>query len=281
MMNRIALFVAAAAAFGLSPLASRFGPVAGSALLVVVGVLMALAASGTASAVAITAGAVGAFASGVLGSVSPAVAGAVLVALCYAERTLRVRGTTAQAAHVGMALLAGAMAGAVSSHYVAAALTVRAVVVVVAAVLVALPLLIDADQPLAHALEGLANILPEPSKTSLREGAELCRTAEPALLDRDATRDANKTWRSLLRLAQARARLERARAERPRRTPAKAVICRIDDKIGAHVQALSRMYTAVDEAHAAEASLDDGALRSIETSGESLEQMSRAIVEEV
>jgi hypothetical protein len=47
------------------------------------------------------------------------------------------------------------------------------------------------------------------------------------------------------------------------------------------VKALSRMYTAVDEARAAEASLDDGALRSIETSGESLEQMSRAIVEEV
>jgi hypothetical protein len=281
MLNRFALFIAAAAAFGLSPLASRLGPVAGSALLVVVGVLMALAASGTASAVAITAGAVGAFASGVLGSVSPAVAGAVLVAACYAERTLRVRGATARAAHVGLALIAGAMAGAVSSHYVAAELTVRAVVVVVAAVLSALPLLLDADQPLAHALEALADALPEPCKSSLREGAELCRTAEPALLDRAATRDAHKTWRSLLRLAQARVRLERAKAERPRRAPAQAVIARIDDKIGAHVQALSRMYTAVDEARAAEASLDDGALRSIETSGESLEQMSRAIVEDV
>ncbi len=41
------------------------------------------------------------------------------------------------------------------------------------------------------------------------------------------------------------------------------------------------MYTAADAAKAAEMSLEDGPLRSVENAGESLEQMSQAYVEEV
>jgi len=44
---------------------------------------------------------------------------------------------------------------------------------------------------------------------------------------------------------------------------------------------LARAYTAVDAARAAEASLDDAALRSVETVGESMESMSKAIMDEV
>ena len=47
-----------------------------------------------------------------------------------------------------------------------------------------------------------------------------------------------------------------------------------------HVGVLSRAYLAVDTAAAAEVSLDDAALRSVETVGESLEQVSKAMVEE-
>ncbi len=281
MIHRIALFAAAALAFGLSPLASSLGPVVGSAALVLLGIALALAASGTVSAIAIAGGAAGAFAGGVLATVSPAAAGAVLVGFCYLERTLRVRGATARATHIAIALVGGAIAGALSAHYLAAALTVRLVVVIVAAVAVALPQLVEADDPMAHALDEIADELGGAAQKTLREGAELCRSVDATMLDRDSTRQAQKTWRSLLRLAQARARLERTHERRPARAHGEAVAKRLDEKLHKHVEVLARMYTAADEAKAVEMSLDDAPLRRVETHGESLEQMSKAIVDEV
>jgi len=308
LLSRALLFLTAAAAFGVGPLAGRLGPVVGSAALVLLGVALALTASGTTSALAAAAGALGAFASGVLVTVSPAVAGAALVALCYAERTVRVRAPAARAVHVGIALVTGALAGAVTDHYLAADLTVRIVVVVVAAVLVALPLLVEADDPLAHALGEIADEVDEPARSSLIEGAELCRTVDASMLDRPTALQARRTWRALLRLAQARSRLAHAHrvalpvaaapvpaaasAEdeagsesedrpKPSANHGDAVLKRLDQKIADHVAALARMYTAADSAKAAEASLDDEAMRSVQTSGETLEEMSKAIVEEV
>ncbi len=308
MITRVLLFLSAAAAFGIGPLAGRLGPVVGSAALVLLAVALALTASGTSSALAATAGALGAFASGVLSTVSPAVAGAALVALCFAERTMRVRTPSARAVHVGIALVAGALAGAVTDHYLAAGITVRVVVVIVAAVLVALPLLVEADDPLAHALGEIAGEVDEPARSSLVDGAELCRTVDASMLDRQTAQQARKTWRALLRLAQARARLAQAhrvalpvvavREDKPQSDDADeaakpdgntkpsgghsdAVLKRLDQKIAAHVAALARMYTAADEAKAAEVSLDDQAMRLVETSGECLEEVSKAIVEEV
>jgi hypothetical protein len=55
----------------------------------------------------------------------------------------------------------------------------------------------------------------------------------------------------------------------------------VDERIGEHLAALSRAYTAAGAAHAAELSMDDTALRDVESAGESLEQVSRAIVDEV
>src|ERR1700722_20379488 len=100
-MKRFLLPLAAAAAFGAAPYASKLGVVGGSAALVALGVLLALGASASFSSLAIAAGAFGAFAGNILGSVVPAVGGAVLVALAYAERTTRVRGTNARIAHLG------------------------------------------------------------------------------------------------------------------------------------------------------------------------------------
>jgi hypothetical protein len=54
----------------------------------------------------------------------------------------------------------------------------------------------------------------------------------------------------------------------------------VDERIGEHVKALSRAYTAAGAAQAAEASLDDAALRGVEHAGESLEEVSRAIVDQ-
>ena len=137
-MKKILLFVVSGAVFALGPWADRLGPVGGAALLIALGVALALAASG-ANVIAAAGGALGALGDGVFLGISPAVGGAVLVGLCYGERTLRVRGGAARGVHVGLSLLVGALAGAVSFHYLGASLAVRAVVVIVAAVLVSLP----------------------------------------------------------------------------------------------------------------------------------------------
>lgn len=285
-MKKIAFIVAAAAAFGTAPLAARLGPVLGAVFLVALAVLLAIAASGTVNALTVASGAFGAFAAGVLTSVSVALAGAVLLSLCFAERTIRVRGAGPRLLHIGTGLLAGAAAGALTGHYVAADLSVRAVVVVLAAVVAALPLLVEADDPLAHALEQLGSQLKEPAKSSLEEGAELRRTVDASLLERSAARHVGRTWSNLLRLGHARLRLDRpnmpaaARARR-KSVHADAVAERIDQRIADHVVALTRAYTAADAASAAEMSLEDQDLRSVETHGESLEQMSKAVLEEV
>src|SRR6185295_7228002 len=116
-------------------------------------------------------------------------------------RSLRVRGQTARLVHAGAALGAGALAGALTSAYGSASPAVRGVAVVVAAVVVALPLLIDADDPIAHALDSAADDVAEPARASLREAAELRRTAGDDLLDRRSARQVRATWRALLRLA--------------------------------------------------------------------------------
>jgi len=279
-MRKIAFLVAAAACFGLAPFAGRLGVVSGSALLLAVALGLAAAASGAFDPLSLAGGALGAFASVVLSTASPAAGGAALVGLAFAERTMRVRGQAARLLHLGAALGGGALAGSLASAYASASPAVRSVAVVVSAVMVALPLLVDADDPIAHALDAAADDVAEPARASLREAAELRRTAEEELLDRRAAREVRNTWRSLLRLAEARIRLERRRTQASA-SHAGAVLVRIDQRIADHVGVLGRAYVAVDAARAAEASLDDSAMRSVETVGESLEQVSKAIVEEI
>lgn len=281
-MRKLAFLVAAAAALGLAPFAGRFGSIAGSGLLIALAALLAVAASGAPSVASAAAGALGAFASAVLAVASPAAAGAALVALAFAERTTRVRAQSAKLLHVGVAIGAGGLAGSLTSTYGAASPAVRAVAVAVAAVLVALPLLVEADDPVAHALDGIAARVSEPARARLREGAELRRTAEEALLDGASAGDVRRTWGSLLRLAEARERLEsvRSRPEGKKPSHAATVSAMVDRRIEEHVSILTRAYTAIDAAHAAELGLDDRALRGVETVGESLEHVSRAIVDE-
>ncbi|HHH30342.1 MAG TPA: hypothetical protein ENK57_18640, partial [Polyangiaceae bacterium] len=238
MIARIALFLTAALAFAANPIADRLDAVIGSLMLVAVGIGLSLAASASISAVTAAAGAVGAFAGGVLYATSPAVAGAALVGLCYAERTLRVRTPVARAVHVGLALLVGALAGALAAHYAAAAIAVRVVVAVVSAVLVALPTLVEADNPMAYALEGLAERVGDGAAEAMTNGAELRRSVDERMLDDESRKHARETWRSLLRLSQARARLERAGS--PKRVRGAAVVERIDERLAEHVTALER-----------------------------------------
>ncbi|WP_437611735.1 hypothetical protein WMF20_06850 [Sorangium sp. So ce834] len=307
MLRTIAFVAAAALSLGLSPLALRLGPVAGALLLVAAAVLLAVAASGALVSLAVAAGALGALAFGLAGAASPAAAGAALAGLCFAERSVRVRGRGARLLHVGAALAGGALAGSLLAAFDAASLALRGVALAVSAVLVALPFLVDADDAVAHALDGAAGEITGPARASLREGAALRRTvAGEALRGRRAARQARATWASLLRLAEARARLERtlavgraaqgrearegepppagagsAEAAQAGAPAVEAVIGKVDARIADHVAALTRAYTAVSAARAAEASLDDAALVGVQTMGDSLEQVSKTMVEEV
>jgi MFS family permease len=290
-VRKMTFLFAAACVFGLGPLAGKLGALPGSIALVVLGVVLAAAASGGFYALAVAFGAAGAFASATLSPVSAAVGGAMLVGLAFAERTTRVRGTTARLAHLGAALLGGALAGSLSAAFASSSPAVRGVAVVVSAVLVALPLLVDADDAVAHALDVAADAVGDPARSSLREGAALRRNAEEVPLDRETARRVRGTWQSLLRLAEARARLERSHAARRRRiamleesfpqsvSPADAVLKMVDQRIQDHVTALARAFTAADVARAAKVGIDDTALRGVEGAGEALEELSEALVE--
>lgn len=287
-MKKLAFVIAAASLFAIAPLSERFGAVASSVALVWMAVLLAVCASGTLNAVSIAAGALGALGSGMLASVSPAAAGAVLVLAAFAERTLRVRSRNGKALHVGLALVAGALAGSLANAFVMATMPVFAVSVVVGAVLAALPLLVEADDPVAHALDEAASLVSEPARAALREGAELRRSSEDVPLDRATHARVRSTWKALLDLAQARVRLEKRVQQplgRPRvaeadgKSAADAVLGMIDQRIQEHVEVLERALTAVDTARAAALGLDDAALAPVAQMGDSLEEVSRAMVE--
>jgi len=279
-MKKIAFLFAAASTFTVLPLTlpDSAGAIVLALTLVALSVGLATAASESWNALAVGAGAMGALFSGVLGVVSPAVGGAALVGLAFAERTMRVRGSTARVVHLGGAIVGGAIAGAIAHAYLPAAFVVRAVAVVVSAVVVALPLLVDADDPVAHALDQASRDVTGDAQASLREGAELRRSADDVVLTRADAKRVRRTWSSLLRLAEARVRLERA-AARTKVGSAGAVVEMVNQRIADHVRVLTRAYTAVDAAHAAAAGLDDADLKSVEVVGESLEEESRALVE--
>ncbi|MEZ4219563.1 MAG: hypothetical protein R3B13_01455 [Polyangiaceae bacterium] len=276
-MRSLALMFVAGAAFGLAPLSPRFGVLLGATLSVALGVLLALAASWVPNALAVTAGAVGAFSSGVLIQAGPAVAGAVLVGAAFAERTWRVRGRDARIAHVGLALGAGALAGYLSLRFVGADWVVRSVVIGLCAVLALAPLLVPADDPLAFALDEIARDVPSPSADTLRAGADLRRQVDESVLDTDTAKDARRAWRNLLRLARARTRL----GDKSTSAAAQRVARRLDQRLAQHVDSLTRMYTAVEARSAAELSLDDGPLESVESKGATLDDVSDAIVQDV
>ena len=281
-MKKLAFLLAAAAVFGVFPMAMRLGTVTGSLVLVVLGVSLAVAASEGIHALSVGAGAMGAFVGTVLATVAPPIAGAVLVGLAFAERTTRVRGRSARLVHMGGALLGGSLAGVLAYSYSSASLAVHLVAIVVAAVLVALPLLVEADDPIAHMLDEASSDVTGIARTRLSEGAELRRTADDVVLDGDSAKRVKRTWSSLLRLAEARVRLERTTRPGTTTSPgsaAAAVVDMVDQRIADHVTALTRAYTAVDAARAAAVGLDDTDLKSVEHGAESLEDVSRAMME--
>jgi len=281
-MRTAARLASAALLFAVWPVSARFGAISGAVICVALSVFLATAASGGLSTIATAFGAFAAFAAGIASPGASVLGGALLVAGGYAERTSRVRGGRARAVHVVLAILAGAIAGGLLASFTGATLPVRVVAVVVAAVLVAsLPHLIEADDLVASALDDASREVDEPAKGELSAGADLRRSADDALLDRPTARTVRGTWRALSRLAEARLRVQRSRAVRaaPNGGATDAVLAMLDARITEHVAALARAYSAVDTVRAAELGLDDAALRTAESAGEALDDVSRAIVD--
>lgn len=276
-MRKAPFLLVSAAVFAALPRAMELGALAGPLAIIALGIVLAVAASGAAEPLAVGAGALGALGYLVTQPASAALAGAVLVSAAYAERALRVRTRGGKIAHVALAMVGGAAALAVVASFATAQVAVLGIAIVVGVVLASFPLLVDADDPVAHALDRASAHLSEPARSSLRAAAELRRDAGDLPLDRAAKEQVRATWRSLLRLAESRLRLERAVL--PGSTT-EAVRALVDDRIEEHTRSLMRAYTAVDAAHAARVGVDDAARRTVDATTESLEQLSEALVDE-
>jgi hypothetical protein len=278
-MKRVAYLAAIAAAFFALPIANRYGPFVSVGALVAIGVGLALLASAHANSLSVTGGAFAALGAGVMGATSPVAAGAVFVMLVFAERTLRVRGNLPRAAHVLLCLAGGGMSGAITAMYVASAPLVYAVACATAAVVSGLPLLVDADDPVAHLLDVTASALPQPARGALHDGAELRRQTRDVPLDDDVEKSVHNTWKSLVKLANARAKVEpHVRGARTSKHVS-GVVAMLDKRIRDHVTLLSRALTAMDTAEAARLGLDDTALRSVASASDALEATGEAIVD--
>jgi hypothetical protein len=277
-MKRLLYVLALAVAFFALPLANRQGPFVSVAALVLVGVGLALLASAHANAISVGTGAFAALGAGVMGTTSPAAAGAVFLMLVFAERTMRVRGNVPRAVHVLLSLIAGGMSGAITSMYVNAQPLVYGVACATAAVVAGLPLLIDADHPVAHALDLVAADLPSDVRDRIREGATLLRESQDIPLDADVEKDVQSTWKSLLKLSHARAKVETHARNRTGKH-VQGVVAMLDKRIAEHVSLLSRAFTATDTANAARLGMDDAALKSVKSASLALEASGEAMVD--
>jgi len=275
------LLTSAAGLFTVLPGASRGGLVTGTLLPMLLAIMLAVAVSGRVSGIAVIAGALAAFAGSLAWTFVPALGGAVVVGLAYAERTLRVRAARIRIVHASLATLAGAAAGALSAGYASSPPLYRGVAVVMCAVLAAIPLFIDADDPRVTLLEAAASKLGGPMAATLLDGVELLRCGDTALLDRETAANVKKSWRSLERLLEARLAMVpgSGTANVRRGETAAMVTAMVDRQITEHIASLGRAYAAVTTAGAAEVGIDDSALRDVHARGEALDEQSRAIVE--
>jgi hypothetical protein len=277
-VHPLLLLASAGGLFAALPYAARGGQWTGTVVPMALAIAFAVAAAGRPGGLAVMAGAVAAFAGSLAWSMMPALGGSVVVGLAYAERGLRVRPVRARLAHLGLALVAGGAAGALSASYAASPLLPRGVAAVMCAVLAALPFLVEADDPRVLFLEAAARRIGPPVASTLLDGVELLR-CDLTPLDRETRANVEKSWRSLERIVEARLAILRGSARTGRGETAALVTAMVDRQITEHVASLTRAYAAAATMGAAEAGIDDRALRDVDARGEALDEQTRAIVE--
>jgi hypothetical protein len=174
-----------------------------------------------------------------------------------------------------LATASGAAAGALSARYALSPFSVFSVATILCAVVALAPLLVVADDPRVAFLESAASRLGGPLAPALREATELLRASDVGVLDRETATQVASSWRSLERLIEARLRLHGS----PKSESAALVTSMLDRQITDHVASLVRAVAAAASVGAAEAGLDDTAIRDVDLRGEVLEEQSRAMVE--
>jgi len=272
-MRPVLLLATGAGLFAALSHAPRSSALTGTLLPMLLALAFAVTLAGRPSGGALVAGALSAFLGSVTWLIAPSLGGAVALLLAYAERTVRVRGMRVRALHLTLAAVAGTAAAALSASYASAPPELLTVAFALVAVLCTVPLLVAADDPRVVALESAASTLGPPLSASLYTAAELLRCEELGLLDRETLVDVRRSWRSLERLVLARLRV-RGGGE-----TARLVTDSLERQIAEHVASLGRAAVAATTVGAAEAGIDDRALRDVRARGEALEERSRAMVE--
>jgi hypothetical protein len=278
VLRRLAFFGLCGTWFGVGPLLEGLPFAVSSVALVALGVALACAASERVHYLAIATGSMGAFGCVTLAGSAPALAGAWLIGLAFAERSSRIRVSGARLAHVGLGLLGGALAFLLAEHFRAASPAISLVSIIVAVALASLPLLLVADDPIAHSLELAAARLPGATKSLLHEAAELRRHTLETELDADTEATVKGSWEALLRLATAKLRLEGS----TQRGPSTALVTVqgiVDTRLSDHLSALRKAFSAADTIKALTTTASDTALHSVAEKSDSMDEVSRLMLE--
>jgi len=274
-MRGVLLLVTACAMFAVLPYTARGDVVSGTLLPVVLAIALAIAVAGRVSGASVMAGAVAALTGSLAWGLVPCFGGALVLTLAYLERTLRVRSLPARAVHVALATAGGGSAGMLSASYAHASPVLFGVALALCGVLCAAPLLVAADERRVVILEAAARRLGPPLALALREAADLLRSWDALVVDAETAAQMATSWRSLERVIEGRLRLVGS----PRTESGALVTGMLDRQIAEHIASLLRAVAASTMVGAAEAGLDDRAMRDVHARGEVLEEQSRAMVE--
>jgi hypothetical protein len=278
LLKRGAFALLVAAYFAAMPyLETKTGYVTHALLVVALGVLIACAVSGTWSTTAIASGALGAFFHDAMRSDFAILAGAAFAAMVYVERTLQMPTRKRQALHTGLALAGGGLASAVIANYQTAAPSLLAVALAVGVALFCLPLIVDADDPMAQALERTAHLLPASPASALREAAHLKRGSETASISSASRETVQKALESILKLGETRAQITRTIGLSLGDEGSRSVAEVLDKKILSHVDVVKRAFAAADAVHAIVRNADTSAVDSLAATGESLDEVRKAL----
>jgi hypothetical protein len=268
------LYLAASAATfaGLGRLAAL--DVVPSALLqVAFGVLMAVFASGAVSMLSVAGGALGALAYGALSPVSPALGGAAFLACIFLERTTRMAQARSRSLHLGLAILGGALAAQAAVSFGGVAVATFAVALLVSAALTALPFFVDCDDPITHKLAVAARMLKGDLAKELGEAADLRRQTLLLPLEASSKGTVESSWGALATLVEGRMLATHSGESEL----LQSIHAKTEEKIVEVIRNLKRTLTVSAKVRAAEPHEHDDVAVRLEATGDSLEEVGRAM----
>jgi hypothetical protein len=218
--------------------------------------------------IAWTCGALAAVADQSLSSALPWAAAVPLSLLMSADRLRYLPNIKWKAVHLVLAIGGGALAQQALLHTVNMPHGFMLLGYCVAAALIALPLALDHDDPLAIRLEAAAATLPVGPRSELLSSAQLRRATLTSTLTRDSQASVAMAFETLLRLAQSRSELAAldANAINP-------VAVAIDKKIAFAVHTLRRAFAASDSLAAMADTADATAIGQLDAVSSSLEAL--------